>query len=179
MASPSDSPRPQGQPSGKALSKERLREGAVETLINSVSILSEVIDDFRSSDRFFKYKALVLATWAFLSVSSVAVACTGHGPANDIGAALIVGGDSSRTIYMIKNEGLAPWKDVEIIVNGGYRSTLSQVEANGGSVTLSPAVLFDGQGNKAPAKLSITDIELRTTEPEGKANLLVGGVQQK
>ena len=44
----------------RPVTKERLREGAVDTLLNSVSILGEMIEDFRNSDRFFKYKAFVV-----------------------------------------------------------------------------------------------------------------------
>ena len=50
-----------------------------------------MMEDFRNSDRYFKYKAGVLAGWLFLTVSSFGVACPGQGPSNDIDAHLIPG----------------------------------------------------------------------------------------
>lgn len=163
----------------KELTRERIREGAIDTIFNSATILADVVDDFRARDRFFKYKAAVLATWLFLTVSAFMVACPGGGPTNDLGATLVVSGDASHPIYMVKNESLEVWQDVEVEVNGQYRSTLGQVEANGGSITLSAAVLFDQTGQKAPKTLRITDIVVRASEPEGQALLLKDGLPPK
>lgn len=163
----------------KALDKAAIKEGAVDTLLNSFSILSEIAEDFRTSDRFFKYKAAVLVAWLVLSVTSVGVACGHQGPSNDISAVLVVGGDSSRPIYLVKNESLEPWQDVEVIVNGTYRATLAQMEANGGSIALSPAVLFDATGAKAPAELRITEIVVNVNDPNDSVTLLENGVVVK
>ena len=152
----------------------RIREGAADTLLNSFSILGEVVEDFRSSDRFFKYKAMVIGLWFLLAIGSFGIACPSSGPSNDISAVLVVSGD----IYMVKNDGSEPWQDVEIIVNGAYRSTMSQV-AGGGNATLSSAVLFDEQGKRAPSKLTITDIVVKARDPEAEVTLLRGGAQPK
>jgi hypothetical protein len=164
----------------KKLDKAALKEGAIDTLLNSVSILSEIIEDFRSSDRFFKYKASVIAVWALLVLSSVGVACGDQrGPTNDIQAALIVGGDTSRPVYLIKNESNELWQDVIVLVNGKYRATLAQIDANGGSFTISPAVLFDESGAKAPSTLTIADIVITVSEPAESVTLLKGGLPFK
>jgi hypothetical protein len=168
--------RVQSSPEKKGLTRETLQEGFADTLLNSVSILGEVIEDFRSSDRFFKYKALVLVTWLGLTVGAFGVACPSRGPANDISARLVISGDAAAPIYMVKNDSAEKWVDVELIVNGTWRSTTSEIEANGGNVTLSPAVIFDAQGKRAPATLQITDIEVHTAEPEASVVLLRGGV---
>lgn len=159
----------------KKLDKGAIKEGAVDTLLNSVSILSELADDFRTSDRFFKYKAGVLLVWLMLSVTSVGVACGNQGPSNDINAVLVVGGDSAKPIYLVKNESLEVWQDVEVLVNGQFRATLAQMEANGGSIALSPAVLFDPAGAKAPSGLVITEIVITVSEPNESVTLLRGG----
>lgn len=160
----------------QAMTKERFKEGAVDTLLNSVSILGEVIEDFRSSDKFFKYKALVLSSWFLMVVGAFGVACPSSGPTNDIDAHLVVSGDAAAPIYMVQNESTDPWKDVEIIVNGGaYRSTLSEMAAQGGSATLSPAVLYDAQGKKAPSSLVITEIVVKVLDPDAEVTLLSGG----
>ena len=52
------------------------------------------------------------------------------------------------------------------------------VEAMGGNVTLSPAVLFDAEGKRAPSTLKVTDITVEVREPEASVVLLRGGVPQ-
>lgn len=163
------------EPEAKKATAERLKEGAVDTVLNSFSILSEVVDDFKSSDRFFKYKALVLTTWLLLSVGAFGVACPSTGPANEINAVLVQAGDAAAPVYMVKNESGDTWQDVEIIVNERYRSTMSQLEAGGGNATLSPAVLFDDSGHRAPNTLQITDIVVKVRDPEAEVTLLHGG----
>lgn len=163
------------EPAAKKATSQRLKEGAADTVLNSFSILSEVVDDFKSSDRFFKYKAMVLTIWLLLSVGAFGVACPSSGPSNEINAVLVAAGEASAPVYMVKNESNETWQDVEIIVNGKYRSTMSQLEAGGGNATLSPAVLFDEAGHRAPNALQITDIVVKVREPEAEVPLLRGG----
>lgn len=66
-----------------------------------------------------------------------------------------------------------------MLVNGQYRATLAQMEANGGSIALSPAVLFDAVGKKAPANLVITEIVVNVSEPNESVTLLHGGQMVK
>jgi hypothetical protein len=162
----------------KKIDKAAIKEGAADTLLNSVSILSEIAEDFRTSDRFFKYKAGVLVMWLMLSVTSVGIACGDQGPTNDINAQLIVASNGSSNVYLVKNESLEVWQDVEVVVNGAYRATLAQMEANGGSIALSAAVLFDAAGKKAPSNLVITDIVVNVSEPNESVTLLKGGQKQ-
>lgn len=161
------------------LSGKRLREGAADTLLNSFSILGEVVEDFRSSDRFFKYKALVISLWFLLAIGSFGIACPSTGPSNDINAVLVVSGEATAPIYMVKNESTDIWKDVEIIVNGKYRSTMTQLPGEGGNTTLSSAVLFDDNGKRAPSTLPITEIVVKVRDPEGEVALLRDGVLVK
>lgn len=163
------------EPEAKKAASERLKEGAADTVLNSFSILSEVVDDFKSSDRFFKYKALVLTIWLLLSVGAFGVACPSSGPSNEINAVLVRAGDAASPVYMVKNESNEAWQDVEIVVNGKYRSTMSQLEAGGGNATLSPAVLFDEAGHRAPNSLQIADIVVKVRDPEAEVSLLRGG----
>jgi hypothetical protein len=109
-------------------------------------------------------------------IGAFGIACPSTGPTNDISAVLVVSNDSSgRQIFMVKNDGPEAWQDVEIVVNGQYRSTQSQIAQEGGNLTLSSAVLFDDQGKRAPASIQITDIVVKVREPEGEVPLLKGG----
>lgn len=166
-------------PEERKMTGKRLQEGAVDTLLNSFSILGEVVQDFRNSDRFFKYKAMVISLWFLLAIGSFGVACpSGGGPTNDINAVLVVSGEAASPIYMIKNESTDSWHDVEIIVNGTYRSTMSEMPKEG-NATLSSAVLFDDQGKRAPSKLQISDILVKVRDPEAEVTLLCGGAPVK
>jgi hypothetical protein len=105
----------------------------------------------------------------------VGVACADRGPSNDISAVLVQAGDAAQPVYLVKNESMEVWQDVEVLVNGQYRATLATMDRNGGSIALSPAVLFDTSGKKAPASLVITDIVVTVSEPDESVTLLRGG----
>ena len=162
------------QKDGKKISRQAIQEGASDTVLNAVSILGEVFEDFKSSDKFFKYKAMVLAVWVFSCFTSVGVACSGGGSRNDIGARLISTSASGQTVYAVKNDGAEAWHEIEIVVNGHFRSTLASLESND-SMTLSPTLLFDANGTRAPANLAMDAIVINVTSPEDKVVLLEEG----
>ena len=69
----------------------RIGTEAESTALNVVSILRETWEDFRNADRYFKFKAAILAAaWAVLSLAGVFVACPGAptlvGPSRSLGA---------------------------------------------------------------------------------------------
>jgi hypothetical protein len=157
------------------LSKKALRAGAENTALNALGVLRDTWEDFRSSDRFFKYKAGVLATWIALSVASFVVACPGSGPSNNLGAHLdsvppAVASDPP--LFFVKNDSDQPWFDVVITVNGTYKVALSTVTANG-QVPLSPKQLLGPDGSVAPGNLKIVAIEVHTDR--GNTELMRGG----
>lgn len=152
---------------------ELLAAGATDTALNAVGLLRDVWDDFQSSDRYFKYKAAVLACWLTLTVTSVGIACpTSSFRTNAIGARLVIAGDAASPIYMVKNDSTEPWQDVEVLVNGQYRSTAAQVDAQR-EITLSPVVLYDDKGARAPSDLRISEIVVQIADD--KVSLLQGG----
>jgi hypothetical protein len=155
-----------------------LKERAADTVLNAFAIVGELVDDVQTADRFFKYTALVLVLWLASAVGAFGVACPAIGPRNTIRAHLVVAGEPSAPVYMVKNESGELWQDVEILVNGRYRSTLAQLEASG-RLTISSAVIFDSAGNRPPSSLRVTEIEVRVAEPEGAAILLKGGEAQR
>jgi hypothetical protein len=157
----------------KRLSKERIEATASDTVLNAFSILSEVIEDFKNADRFFKYKAGVLSSWLLLSAFSFVVACPQNPHSNVLEASLLLAGDASRPIYLLQNDSSTDWNQVEVLVNGGaFKSTLSKIPSNGGTFTLSGAVLYDDSGNRAPSSLVVSDVEVRARSPKGAVVLL-------
>lgn len=145
---------------------------AVETLLNSFGILRDLAGDFQRQEKFFKYKVLVLVCWLGLSTTSILVGCPAGGVTNDIHARLVVAGDASRPVYMVKNDAADKWTEVEITVNGKYRTTATEI-ASDGDLTIVPRLLIDSSGEAAPSDLKIFDIDVRSAE--GDAVLMRGG----
>src|SRR5215207_4982084 len=70
---------------------QRLRAGAVNAGLNALALGREAVEDFRRRDRYFKFKALIVAAWLALSVTGITVACPGGSMSGgDMGARLVV-----------------------------------------------------------------------------------------
>jgi hypothetical protein len=145
--------------------QSRLRDGAENTALNVVAILRETWEDFRNADRYFKYKASILAAWAVLSLVGVGVACPGAPVvargSSSLGARLVVGEEMEHPAYVLSNESDRAWEDVVVVVNHAYRAAISHVEPKA-FVTITPKQLMGDNGKLAPFNLRATDIELHT-----------------
>ena len=157
----------------------RLRDGAENTALNVVAILREVWEDFRNADRYFKYKAAILAAWAVLSLVGVGVACPGTSAAprsnSSIGARLVMGEEMEHPAYVLSNESDRAWEEVVVVVNHSYRAAVDHVEPRA-FVTITPKQLMGENGRLAPFNLKATDIELHTKK--GSVLLLKDGQRQ-
>jgi hypothetical protein len=156
----------------KKVTADALKATALETVLNSAGILRDLAGDFQRQDSFFKYKALVILSWLALSTTSIVVGCPGGGVSNDISARLVVAGDAARPVYMVKNDSSDKWTDVEVTVNGRWRTTAGEVESHG-DLTLVPRLLINPEGESASGDLRVTEIDVRTAE--GEAALMRGG----
>jgi hypothetical protein len=159
----------------KKLTKEAVREGAVDVLLNSFSILREIAEDFRSSDRYFKYKALVLSVWFMAIATSVGVSCAGASVGNAFGARLIIAGDVTDRAYMLKNDSNGDWENVIVTVNAKYYATSEKLRPYG-DISISPATVVDETGKAAPKGLVINEIHVSCSE--GDAYVLKDGKPQ-
>jgi hypothetical protein len=160
-----------------AVLTERLAKGATNTALNTWGSLRDLWADFRSQDRFFKYKAAVVALWLALSGTGVWVACpAGSTPGNVIGARLVRTQVLDSPVLMIVNESGKPWKDVVVVVNQSFRAAVARVgdDPPENNLTLDPKKLLGEGGKQAPSDLRIRDLEVRTSS--GRAVLLKDGV---
>ena len=156
----------------------RLKEGAADTALNVVGILRDLWDDFRSSDQFFKFKALILAVWVVLSAGGFMVACPGgEGPSNTIGARLRRSMVLDSTVITLFNDSGEPWQDVVVEVNGKYRAAVSRVSAEypDNTLTLESKKLLGDKGEPAPGDLLNRISKLRVRTSDGHADLVVDG----
>ncbi|MGA9524430.1 MAG: hypothetical protein WBV82_23445 [Myxococcaceae bacterium] len=167
-------PLPKEAPQGPL--SARLKEGASESALNVAGLLRDLWDDFRNSDRYFKYKALVLGTWLLLSSAGVFVACPGStGPENTIGARLTLVKVVDDEVITLFNESGDDWEEVMVVVNKRYGAAVPRVShaAPENTFTVDRRKLLGDQGQPAPADLRITDIEVRTSD--GRATLMADG----
>lgn len=151
---------------------KRLVSEATNAALNGVSILKELVEDFRERDRFFKFKALIIGGWLTLSVLSIAIACPSKSlETGELGARVVDPKIPGRPTLMIYNESKEPWQDVIFVVNGDYRASVEMVKP-GDFVTLTPKQLMNS-GGAAPADMPLRNLELRTRD--GNATLLRNG----
>jgi hypothetical protein len=153
--------------------KERIRGEAANVALNLASIGRENWEQLRGTDRLFKIKALIVASWLVISIASLVVACPGSiRSRNSLGAQLVITMVGDHPVYMIKNDGRSIWKNVLVVVNRRFRATAALVEP-GNNLTFGPKQLVAETGQVAPEDLELTDLEIRTSE--GSAWLLEAG----
>ncbi|AEI66780.1 hypothetical protein [Corallococcus macrosporus] len=156
-AEPLEKEKPAG-PLGK-----RLAGDASNHLLNGLSILKELFADFRRSDRFFKYKASIIAGWVLMTVTSIAIACPGSGVRKgEMDARLVLSDKLDRPSVTIWNESKEPWFDVTFTVNGQYQAAVPAV-APGEFITITPKQLM-GSSGAAPADLRFQSIQMRSRD---------------
>jgi hypothetical protein len=122
-----------------------------------------MVADFRQRDRFFKYKASIVAGWLVMTVASFAIACPGRSvQTGDMDARLVLSDKLDRPSLTIWNESEEPWEDVTFIVNGQYRAAVPAVPA-GEFTTLTPKQLM-GSSGAAPSDLRFDSLQMRTRD---------------
>lgn len=142
---------------------KRLAGEASNHLLNAVSVLKEALEDFRQRDRFFKYKASIVAGWLVMTVASFAIACPGSTvQTGDMDARLVLSDKLDRPSLTIHNESDEAWEEVIVTINGEYQSAVPRVPA-GQSMTITPKQL-QGIKGAAPADLRFNMIQLRTRD---------------
>lgn len=148
---------------------KRVASEASNVFLNALSILKEMAADFRQRDRFFKYKAGIVAGWVALSVASLAIACPGRSlETGDMDARLVLSDKLDRPSLTIWNESDEPWRDLTLIVNGQYRAAVAEVKP-GEFVTITPKQLLGGNGATAPSDLHFDSLQMRS--PSENADL--------
>ncbi|AKF82023.1 hypothetical protein SAMN05443572_10332 [Myxococcus fulvus] len=146
----------QDGPLGKRLAGE-----ASNQALNALSVLKEFAADFSQRDRFFKYKASIVAGWLVMTAASFAIACPGSSvQTGDMDARLVLSDKLDRPSITIWNESKEEWKDVTLIVNGQYRAAVASVGA-GEFMTITPKQLM-GTSGAAPADLRFETLEMRS-----------------
>ncbi|MFP2927196.1 hypothetical protein ACLESO_18755 [Pyxidicoccus sp. 3LG] len=140
---------------------KRLAGEASNHALNALSVFKELVADFRQRDRFFKYKASIVAGWVAMTVASFAIACPGSSvETGDMDARLVLSDKLDRPSITIFNESEEAWEDITLTVNGQYRAAVPSV-APGAFLTITPKQLM-GSNGAAPADLRFNSVQMRS-----------------
>jgi hypothetical protein len=156
---------------------KRLASEASNQALNIFSILKERLEEFRTSDRFFKAKAGIIGGWAFISLLSIVIACPGQGVKTaELGARVTVLPNADRPkaapSLTVTNTDEDPWENVIFTVNGKYKAIVVKIDS-GGIYTLTPKSLL-GPAGPMPSDERFINAEMKTDD--GKAELVKDGV---
>jgi hypothetical protein len=149
------------------------KETAIEAFYAAKDLVEGLLNDFRSSDKFFKYKLGIVVLWAFLSLSTAVVACPGaEGPSNSLSADVKVVQVLDETSVTVLNQSSSEWRDVRLLLNGAYTAYQPTIAAGARAVlTLKQ---FAGSGGAAvPA--GTRPSSLKITCSEGSTVVEIGG----
>jgi hypothetical protein len=174
MSATRTAPLPKDQQQG-ALS-DRLKSESANVALNALSIVKEKVQEFREQDRFFKYKAFIVAGWVLMSVGTFGTTwARGAKQTGDFGAKLVPVPNRPSSISIL-NKSEDVWEDVIVVIkdNKGaeWRASVARV-APTMDVTISPKQLLGASGQAAPSDIVIRGVEMRTAE--GRATLLEDG----
>jgi hypothetical protein len=152
------------QPNNPKEVAAKLRSGAEDTALNAFSLLRDTWEDFRSSDRFFKYKALIIASWLALSLAGLAVAWPrSEGKArNALKARLISTPVLGELAYAIVNDSNETWEQLRIRVNRRYVGSVDRVPP-GEQLLLNDKILVPPPGEDFPRTLTVEEVVLETS----------------
>jgi hypothetical protein len=147
--------------------KEGVRDLARGALGAAGDLASDLAEGYRKSTRYFKLRAAVIGTWALLSVTTLWAACPSSGPANDLGAKFQLllrsePGVLTGTQVLVENDSGRVWRDVVVILEGGWRYEKKTVRPQD-KLVVSIAQFRKG-GASAPADLEPHAITIECSE---------------
>ncbi|WP_373048103.1 hypothetical protein [Vulgatibacter sp.] len=171
-------PPPAGPPRGRITTAERptplpapprsrgevLRDAAEEGLFQLRRFAAESWQDFRRRDRFFRWKALIVAGWTVVSIASIRVAMAGpeDPAANGLGAYVAVNHTSMGWGLLVHNRSDEEWTAVRVELEGGWVHERPRIGPDE-KVVLSPGQFRRGDLAATDA-LAIGSVEIDTDE---------------
>lgn len=126
-------------------------------------LATDLTEGFRKSDRPFKLRTAVVATWALLAFVGVWIACPPTGPSNSLGAVarLDTGGIMGAQV-LVHNDSRDHWTDVTFTLDDGWRLERRTVRA-GDKLVLSVSA-FSRDGRHAPPDLMPRQVTVECVE---------------
>lgn len=169
MATPPPPPSgSQQRPATRQILRERLEEAAFTLRRHA----RDNWDDFRRRDRYFQWKAAIVAVWTAVSLLSIRVAMArpDDPAANGLGAYAAVTHTTMSWGLLVHNRSDEPWKHVRVVLDGGWVHERAQI-APDEKVVLSPAQFSRG-GQSAPEDLAIHAVRIETDDGDARPTLV-------
>ncbi len=140
------------------------KETVIEAFYAAKELLEGLLSDFKSSDRYFKYKVAIIATWAVLSLTTAAVACPGSGgPPNKLMARGMVSHVGAAPSVAVGNGSAADWRDVKLLLNGTY-TAYQDVIPMGGRAVLTLRQFAAAGGKAVPTGTRLNTLTVTCSE---------------
>jgi hypothetical protein len=126
------------------------KEMALEAFYSAKALFEQFVDDFRSRDRYFKYKAGIIAGWAAISVVTLGISCGGGPKENRLHARTQVTQVLDDQTLLIRNDSSSDWKEVHLTLNSRFTAYTPEIAAGGKFVIA--VKQFVGPEGEVPAK---------------------------
>jgi hypothetical protein len=148
-------PQPKIAPQGPDTRQAAAKEAFLDVFYNAKSMAGDMVDDFRASDRFFKYKASVIGSWVLLTVLALFVSCPTGNPqeqSNSLDARVLIKQvpalDRNITALYIENSSGDNWGVTVLTLNNSFTHALADLKA--GAKAVVTLEKFSGTGGKTP-----------------------------
>lgn len=126
------------------------KEMAIEAFYTVKELLAQFVEDFRSRDRYFKYKVGIIAAWLVVSTGTFAVSCGGGPSENSLRAHAKVTTVADDVTLLVRNDSSDVWKEVHLTLNGKFTAYTPEIPP-GGKFVLA-VKQFVGPEGQVPAR---------------------------
>src|SRR4051812_22384993 len=147
-----------------AARKLDIKDAVIEAFYSVKDVVGQFIEDFRSRDRYFKYKAAVVAAWLAVSSGTLAVSCGGGPKENKLHAHTQVTQVLDDKSLLVRNDSSSTWREVHLTLNGSFTAYTPEIDAGGKFVIA--VKQFVGPEGQVPAK-DMAPSQLRIACSEG------------
>jgi hypothetical protein len=123
-----------------------------------------LIEDFRRSDKYFKYKTAVIVGYAVIAILTLVIFIPG-GELNQINAEVTLGkGEIFRDRYfLVSNLSTSEWKDIILNINKTYTTRHTSLGA-GKKMSFPFSSFSDSQGHKLDSKIVLRNLRIECNQ---------------
>ena len=130
-----------------------LKELALEAFYTVKNLLEQFVEDFQQRDRYFKYKAGIIAAWVVVSCATLGISCGGGPRENSLHAHITLAKVLDDQSLELRNDSDGEWKEVRLTLNGKYTSYTPSLPA-GRNVVLTVTQFVGPEGQVPPKDLT-------------------------
>lgn len=140
------------------------KEWAIEAFYTVKELVAQFVEDFRSRDRYFKYKVGIIAAWLAVSTGTFAISCGGGPRETRLHAHAQVTQVADDTTLLVRNDSGDAWREVRLTLNGKFTAYTPEIKP--GDKFVLAVKQFVGPEGKVPAR-DMKPLTLRVTCTDG------------